>query len=84
MQVEYVEKDAIVKAFDDEQILDLAKKTYVTQSSSTWGLGRISHVNSGVSSYTYDDSAGTNTCAYVIDTGIYTSHPEFEGRKLHV
>jgi subtilisin family serine protease len=52
----------------------------VTQSSATWGLGRISHVNKGSSSYVYDDSAGSGTCAYVIDTGIYTAHPEFEGR----
>lgn len=76
--VEYIEKDAIVNAFEDEDILE--KKTYVTQSSSTWGLGRISHANKGTSSYTYDDSAGANTCSYVIDTGIETSHPEFEGR----
>jgi subtilisin family serine protease len=58
----------------------LQKKTLVTQSSATWGLGRISHVNKGSSSYVYDDSAGSGTCAYVIDTGIYTAHPEFEGR----
>ncbi|KAF2243715.1 subtilisin-like serine protease-like protein PR1A [Trematosphaeria pertusa] len=76
--VEYVEKDAVVTAWLDEDSLE--KKTYVTQGSSTWGLGRISHVNRGTSSYTYDDSAGANTCSYVIDTGIYTSHPEFEGR----
>ncbi|KAF2690016.1 subtilisin-like serine protease-like protein PR1A [Lentithecium fluviatile CBS 122367] len=83
--VEYIEKDAIITAYDDEALLEqakatLEKKTYVTQSSSTWGLGRISHVNKGTSSYTYDDSAGADTCSYVIDTGIYTAHPEFEGR----
>jgi subtilisin family serine protease len=83
--VEYIEKDAIIKAFDDEALLEsakatLEKKTFVTQGSSTWGLGRISHVNKGTSSYTYDDTAGTGTCAYVIDTGIYTAHTEFEGR----
>jgi hypothetical protein len=58
LQVEYVEQDAIVQAnlgeFDH-----LEKKAYVTQSSSTWGLSRISHQNrqSGSYSYTYDDSA---------------------------
>jgi subtilisin family serine protease len=81
LQVEYVEQDAIVKAnlgeFDH-----LEKKAYVTQSSSTWGLSRISHQNrqSGSYSYTYDDSAGAGTCVYVVDTGIATTHPEFEGR----
>lgn len=76
-QVEYIEQDAIVKA----NLGELQSRAYVTQSSATWGLGRISHVNKGSSSYTYDDSAGVNACAYVIDTGIYTAHPEFEGRK---
>jgi subtilisin family serine protease len=83
--VEYIEKDAVIKAFDDEALLEsakatLEKKTFVTQGSSTWGLGRISHANRGTSSYTYDDTAGAGTCAYVVDTGIYTAHPEFEGR----
>lgn len=83
--VEYIEKDAIIKAWDDETLLVEAKatlnrKAYVTQGSSTWGLGRLSHVNKGTSSYTYDDSAGDGTCSYVIDTGIFTTHPEFEGR----
>jgi subtilisin family serine protease len=52
----------------------------VTQSSSTWGLARISNKTPGKSAYTYDSSAGTGTCSYVIDTGIYVAHPEFEGR----
>ncbi|PSN73718.1 subtilisin-like serine protease-like protein PR1A [Corynespora cassiicola Philippines] len=76
--IEYIEQDAIVKHYTDIEILE--KKAYVTQSSSTWGLGRVSHADRGISSYTYDDSAGADTCAYVIDTGIYTSHSEFEGR----
>jgi len=57
----------------------------VTQSSSTWGLSRVSHVNRETGSplsYTYDDSAGSGTCVYVVDTGIETSHPEFEGRAV--
>lgn len=54
----------------------------MTQSPSTYGLGRISQRSPEISSYTYDSSAGTGTCAYVIDTGIDTSHPEFEGRAL--
>lgn len=77
--VDYIEQDAIVKA-NLGTVEHLEKKAYVTQSSSTWGLARISHVALGSSSYTYDDSAGANTCAYVIDTGISTTHPEFEGR----
>jgi subtilisin family serine protease len=70
-QVEYVEKDAIVK-----------HQTYVSQTGAPWGLGRISHVAKGSTTYVYDNTAGANTCSYVIDTGIYVDHPEFEGRKF--
>lgn len=77
--VAYIEQDAVVTANLGE-IENIEKRALTTQSSATWGLGRISHQDSGTTSYTYDDSAGANTCVYVIDTGIYTSHPEFEGR----
>ncbi|CAA9962770.1 Oryzin [Pyrenophora teres f. maculata] len=77
--VDYIEQDAVVKA-NLGVSEPLEKKSYVTQSSATWGLGRISHVARGTSSYTYDSTAGAGTCSYVIDTGIVTTHPEFEGR----
>jgi hypothetical protein len=62
-QVEYVEEEAIFTI-----------NTYVSQSGAPWGLGRISHKAKGSTTYVYDDSAGAGTCAYVIDTGIYTAH----------
>ncbi|KAF2853213.1 subtilisin-like serine protease-like protein PR1A [Plenodomus tracheiphilus IPT5] len=77
--VEYIEQDAVVQANLGSDI-HLEKKAYVTQASSTWGLARISHQARGSTSYTYDSTAGAGTCSYVIDTGISTTHPEFEGR----
>ncbi|KAF1363022.1 oryzin precursor [Lizonia empirigonia] len=77
--VEYIEQDAVIQANLGE-FEHLEKKAYVTQSSSTWGLARISHAARGSTSYTYDNTAGANTCVYVVDTGISTTHPEFEGR----
>ena len=62
-QVEYVEEEAIFRI-----------NTYVSQTGAPWGLGRISHKAKGSTTYVYDDSAGAGTCAYVIDTGIYTAH----------
>lgn len=69
--VDYIEQDAVVKI-----------DTYVTETANPlpWGLARISHTANTSTSYTYDDSTGDGTCAYVIDTGIYVDHPEFEGR----
>lgn len=81
--VEYVEKDAIVQvswAAEEAEIVE--KRAPVSQVATSWGLGRISNIDPGNSTYTYDDSAGSNTCSYVIDTGIYTAHPEFEGRAM--
>jgi len=68
-QVDYIEQDAKVK-------LSTLKQQY----NASWGLARISNREPNCTSYTYDDTAGQGTCVYVIDTGIQTEHPEFEGR----
>jgi len=47
----------------------------------SWGLQRISARDLPLTaSYQYPDSAGEGVDAYIIDTGIHISHPEFEGR----
>ncbi|KAH6715032.1 peptidase S8/S53 domain-containing protein, partial [Leptodontidium sp. MPI-SDFR-AT-0119] len=51
-----------------------------TQANAPWGLGSISHRAKGSTNYIYDTTAGAGTYAYVIDTGIYTAHTEFEDR----
>ena len=51
-----------------------------TQSDATWGLDRINQVAlplDGVFSY---QASGSDVTAYVIDTGVQASHPEFGGR----
>lgn len=67
-QVDYVEPDGKVTT------------QQVTQENAPWGLGRISHRNNGSTDYVYDESAGEDTFAYVIDTGILIDHVEFGGR----
>lgn len=61
-------------------------QTLTTQENATWGLGAISHRSPVPStSYIYDDSgAGKDTYAYILDTGLYTTHEEFEGRASFV
>ncbi|KAJ8114398.1 hypothetical protein OPT61_g3718 [Boeremia exigua] len=76
--IEYIEQEIIFRASLDDT--DPVNDSFVTQTSSPWGLARISSQNRGSTSYTYDDSAGSGTCVYVVDTGIAISHPEFEGR----
>ncbi len=51
-----------------------------TQSSPTWGLDRIDQTSNTLDkSYTYNTTA-SNVYAYIIDTGIQTSHSQFGGR----
>jgi subtilisin family serine protease len=51
-----------------------------TQSSPTWGLDRVDQRNLPLSSsYTYN-ATGSGVTAYIIDTGIRSSHGEFGGR----
>ncbi|OAQ71883.1 subtilisin-like protease [Purpureocillium lilacinum] len=65
--VEFLEKDAVVTIS-------------ATQQNADWGLARLSSPSPGTTDYTYDDSAGEGTCAYIIDTGVDVQHPDFEGR----
>lgn len=67
--VEYIEQDAVVTT-----------QATITQTGVPWGLARISHHALGATTYVYDESAGEGTCAYIIDTGIYVDHSEFQGR----
>ncbi|KAK0610154.1 alkaline protease [Bombardia bombarda] len=51
------------------------------QHNAPWGLGSISHKKPNFTDYIYDaTTAGQGTFAYVIDTGLQTTHVEFEGR----
>jgi subtilisin family serine protease len=61
---------------EQDSVVSLA----ATQSGATWGLDRVDQRNLPLSgTYTYNTTA-SNVTAYVIDTGIQTSHPQFGGR----
>ncbi|KAI0543055.1 oryzin precursor [Xylaria digitata] len=67
--VAYIEPDIMVEA-----------ASTALESNSPWGLARISSREPNTSNYIYDDSAGEGTYTYIIDSGIFVDHPEFEGR----
>lgn len=63
---------------DDQESLE--KRGEVNQTPSTWGLGTISHRKTGFNNYFYHKSSGTDSYAYIVDSGIRTTHQEFQGR----
>ena len=70
-RVKYVEEDGVVT-------LD------TTQTNPPWGLDRIDQRNRPLSgTYTYNWT-GSGVRAYVIDTGIRTTHTQFGGRASNV
>ncbi|KAK2591702.1 hypothetical protein QQS21_010614 [Conoideocrella luteorostrata] len=57
-----------------------SSKKRAVQKKAPWNLARISNKKAGKNTYTYDKAAGTGTCVYVLDSGIETTHPGFQGR----
>lgn len=88
-QVAFVEKDSEVNALVIEQDSDVKINGYDDDDSeleknAPWGLARISHRHSltlgTFSKYLYSATGGEGVDVYVIDTGTYTDHVDFEGR----
>ncbi|RDW60288.1 hypothetical protein BP5796_11894 [Coleophoma crateriformis] len=67
--VNYVEADTYVKT-----------QALVSQANAPTGLKRLSHTATGGSEYIFDDTAGAGITVYIVDTGVRTTHSEFEGR----
>ncbi|GAM82275.1 hypothetical protein ANO11243_002540 [Dothideomycetidae sp. 11243] len=70
-----------VHAIESDKLWTTAAMT--RQMHSGYGLDYISHRSTkgrSKSVYLYDDTAGADTFAYIIDSGINIGHFEFEGR----
>jgi subtilisin family serine protease len=70
--------DPAVAYVEQNQVIRLAD----TQTNATWGLDRIDQAGLPLSTtYTYPNTA-SSVHAYIIDTGILTTHGQFGGRAV--
>lgn len=80
--LEWILSDPAVQFAEIDSVVYANQNT--VQIGAPWGLARISHRAplslSTFSQYIYDDEGGKGVTAYVIDSGIYTQHQQFEGR----
>jgi subtilisin family serine protease len=69
--VQYVEQDSVVRKM----------QTCPSQSPATWGIARTSTINIVPGGpYIRPEQGGEGVRAYIIDTGILTTHVDFGGR----
>ncbi|MDT7785280.1 MAG: hypothetical protein QOF58_3699 [Pseudonocardiales bacterium] len=63
---------------------NLRTKIQQTQFNPAWGLDRVDQRALPLNGrYTFPDQAGAGVRAYVIDSGIRTTHVDFQGRASH-
>lgn len=71
--VAFVEKDSMVYASE-----------FDVQKGAPWGLARISHRAplslASFNQYLHDSEGGEGVTSYIIDTGVFVDHVQFEGR----
>lgn len=86
MHFEADDEDMIAEMFNSNEVAYIEADTKVNltaaiaQINATPGLDRLSHSEPNSATYIFDESAGEGITAYVVDTGIKTTHSEYEGR----
>lgn len=86
--IAYIEQDSIMSINAPVQVELNATGPAAdckVQLEATWGLVRTSQRDLNINGeYMYDaDSAGKGVDVYILDTGIMTTHVEFEGRAVN-
>jgi hypothetical protein len=81
-QVQQLEKDADVLYIAQDEEVQLAQalaEPSVIQASATWGLDRTDQVSRALSGTYGYTATGSGVRVYIVDTGIRTTHAEFDG-----
>lgn len=79
-QVDALRRHPRVSFIEEQQVYGIVAtktQTGIDGVSINWGLDRIDQKNGLDGTYTYNNIAGRDVVAYVIDTGILPNHEEF-------
>ncbi|KAH7144136.1 peptidase S8/S53 domain-containing protein [Dactylonectria estremocensis] len=82
--IELISNSDQINTIEAVKVFSLQQTDTISQKDATWGLASISHTTTGTSDYLYKRKQPTKNglWAYVLDTGIYTQHSDFEGRAF--
>ncbi len=76
--IEKLARESGVQYVEANQVFEASHETQ--QNAPSWGLARISQERFESLDYTYPTSAGKGVDVFVIDTGIWDTHPDFGGK----
>jgi len=83
-EVDYVEQDGWAHATDyfktEEALPTKRDAVCATQEGATWGLVRTSQLSLDINGKYQYESDGGGAYAFVLDTGVYIEHNDFNGR----
>lgn len=80
--LDLVKENPLVQFVEQDSVMHVNE--YEVQPEAPWGLARVSQreLNTPAVDYLFDNDGGNGVTAYIIDTGIKTEHPDFEGRAM--
>jgi serine protease len=81
-QIAELQNDPKIKYIEQDQMMSISPVITASgnQGSPTWGLDRIDQRDLPLDNNYHYDFDGSGVTAYVVDTGVLTSHNEFGGR----
>ncbi|PHH71110.1 hypothetical protein CDD82_6731 [Ophiocordyceps australis] len=81
-EVNYIEADHWLMASDLDETTRGNNSDIIAQPKAPSSLKRISHAKGDTGDFLFDAAAGSDTTVYIVDTGIRTTHEQFEDRAI--
>jgi len=81
--VEYIESDQVMRLIElqDENAITNSQQQCALEPSDSWGQTRVSQSTISLNGrYFASSTGGSGVDAYIVDTGVYVLHSDFQGR----